>query len=81
MILADRELRDLIEQLEETRDALDATTLFEPTLDELRDLANEAVILRPAVTQQPTAALQQLRHDAAQRARKRRATRLRSSSS
>jgi hypothetical protein len=48
-IVRDRELRDLIERLEDACHALDATFLFEPTLDELRDLADDAAeVLRAA---------------------------------
>jgi hypothetical protein len=88
MILADRVLCDLIEQLEETRNGLDATLLLDPTLDELRGLADEAVnsldgavtyLLRlreerlgPIVTQQPAAALQGLRPDVAQQTARKR---------
>jgi hypothetical protein len=88
MVLADRVLCDLIEQLEETRNGLDATLLLDPTLDELRDLADEAVNsldgaityllrlreerLRPIVTQQTAAALQGLRPDVAQQTARKR---------
>jgi hypothetical protein len=90
-IREDYRLRDLIEKLEATADALDeavspgdlhdaaadaAATLAEAT-NYLIDLREQR--LRPAATQQATAAFQQLRRDVAQRtARKRRTTRVRS---